>query len=64
MKNKYLVGWCRHCHKRTKQEVIRCTMPIVARLFVGIASMGFSEAVGYAYHCECTKCGELNIINT
>ena len=64
MRKRYIVGWCRNCGKQTKQEIIRCTMPIVARLFVGIASFGVSEACGYAYQCECTKCGEANIINT
>lgn len=64
MKKKYLVGYCWTCCKKTKQEIIRCDMPIVARLFLGIASMGVSEACGYSYQCECTKCGETNNIHT
>ena len=64
MKKRYLVGYCSTCGKNTKQEVIRCDMPIILRLFLGISSGGVSEACGYSYQCECTKCRETNNIHT
>ena len=64
MKKRYLVGYCSNCGKTTKHEIIRCDMPIILRIFVGIASGGVSEACGYKYQCECTKCREINDIHT
>lgn len=64
MKNKYLVGYCDNCGKITKQEVVKCEDSTGERLLFGIFTLGFSEALGHSYRCECTKCGEINKIDT
>lgn len=64
MKKKYLVGYCRKCGKNTKHEVIRCEDNIAERLFLGIVTLGISEATGHLYECECIKCGEIRSIST
>lgn len=61
---KYLVGYCYSCRKKMKHEIIRCTMPFAARLFLGIASAGISEITGQQYECECIKCGDIRKIST
>lgn len=64
MIKRYLVGYCRNCHKNTKQEIIRCGEPFAERLFLGLITLGISEIAGHTYQCECTKCGEANNIDT
>lgn len=61
---KYLTGYCYRCRRTTKHEVIRCTMPLAARVFLGITTAGISEIAGQQYECECVKCGEIRQIHT
>ena len=62
MKKKIITGYCPHCGKVTKHEIINCTEGLIWRIFENIFTFGMIAANGYNYACECEKCKEINII--
>lgn len=61
---KYVVGFCEECCELTKQKVVQCEDSTFFQVFEAICTIGLSLAFFKRdYFCECTKCGEINIVN-
>lgn len=62
MKKRYMIGYCDHCRKNTKQEVIKGVDSVPWRIFETVATLGFALLTFHDYECECTRCGEINTL--
>lgn len=62
MKEKYLVAYCDCCGEKTKHRKICCDDAPLERALLAVVSLGFSEAVGHTYQCECVNCGKIRTI--
>lgn len=60
--SKTIVGFCPHCYKTTQHKVIECSDTVPWRTFEAIVTLGFNLLFDRDYHCECTKCGNINTI--
>lgn len=60
---KYMTGYCWHCAKTTKHQVLECEDSVPYRIFETVFTLGFGAMLEHGYKCECTRCGEINTIN-
>lgn len=55
--------WCSKCGKRTIHNYVGSKSDFegygIARVFVAVTSLGFSEVAGRAKYWQCSKCGKL-----
>jgi hypothetical protein len=59
---KYMTGYCHHCGKTTKHQVIECEDSVPYRIFETVATLGFGAMLEHDYKCECAKCGNITTL--